>query len=200
MVPRAYSKWGKIYCRKSKITKKSKSVSCLNSDLLPLPPARMMEAPLAVGGGGRHMWPRSQGPSPKTPSPEIWFDLEEEAAGISQPAAHPQLQSPEVFLEAWSGGLGFPPHPGCWRLGPGWRVENTDPCTPHPRGWWEELHAGGAGHSQKPRGVHPHPGPHWSPWRRGPLSPPQLRCCDTEVLMASVSPSEQRAPRSAAGG
>ena len=52
MVPRAYSKWGKIYCRKSKITKKSKSVSCLNSDLLPLPPARMMEAPLA-GGGGR---------------------------------------------------------------------------------------------------------------------------------------------------
>ena len=37
MVPRAYSKWGKIYCRKSKTTKKSKSLSCLNSDLLPHP-------------------------------------------------------------------------------------------------------------------------------------------------------------------
>ena len=98
MVPREYSKWGKIYCRKSKITKKSKSVSRLNSDLLPLPPARMMEAPLAGGGaGGRHTWPRSQGLSPRTPSPGIWFDLEEEAAGISQPAAHPQHHSPEVF-------------------------------------------------------------------------------------------------------
>ena len=58
---------------------------------------------------------------------------------------------------------------------------------PRPRGWWKELHAGGPGRSQKPRGVHPHPVPHWSPWRRGPLSPPQLWCCDTEVLMAGES-------------
>ena len=58
---------------------------------------------------------------------------------------------------------------------------------PRPRGWWKELHAGGPGRGQKPRGVQPHPAPHWSPWRRGPLSPAQLWCCDTEVLMAGQS-------------
>lgn len=48
MVPRAYSKWGKIYCRKSKITKKSKSLSRLNSECSP-PPAGVTEAPRAEG-------------------------------------------------------------------------------------------------------------------------------------------------------
>lgn len=63
------------------------------------------------------MWPRSQGPSPKTPGPGIWFDLEEEAAGICQPTACPQLHNAEVFLEVWSGELGSPPHRGCWEAG-----------------------------------------------------------------------------------
>lgn len=51
MVPRAYSKWGKIYCRKSKITKKSKSLSRLNSECYPPAPGRGDGSPTCGGGG-----------------------------------------------------------------------------------------------------------------------------------------------------
>ena len=133
------------------------------------------------------MWPRSQGPSPKTPGPGIWFDLEEEAAGICQPTACPQPQR-----YSWRCG------PGNWApllTGAAGRLADvhqvgrlrTLNLTAPPSWRVEERHTGEPGHSQKPRAVHPHRAPHGSPWRRGPLSPPQLRCCDTEVLMAGES-------------